>query len=168
MLMTAAQRDWANCSAKADLVVDDQVIIESAPATYLLWLEKQLISIRTFIQKLPCLPPGDEWEWSDNDDCYVSKPVETAKTKKVPTVLVKYEATKEHPAQTELIHEDKKVGTWRAIKYSGCLPRAEVQKALDRVGALIEATKLAREKANSVEVPKVPDCGAKVLGFIFG
>lgn len=35
-----ATKDWANCEAKADVVVDGQVLLRAVPATYLLFLEK--------------------------------------------------------------------------------------------------------------------------------
>ncbi len=61
-----------------------------------------------------------------------------------------------------------KVGTWRNVKYSGALPRTEVQDMLERLDKLSAAVKVAREKANSVEVPKLAPYGEKILGFIFG
>ncbi|MEQ9497293.1 MAG: hypothetical protein RIT81_10550 [Deltaproteobacteria bacterium] len=35
-----AQKDWANCEAKANVEVDGKVLLENVPATYLLFLEK--------------------------------------------------------------------------------------------------------------------------------
>jgi hypothetical protein len=40
---------------------------------------------------------------------------ESLRTSKEPTVIVKYDATKEHPAQTELFTKDVPVGTWTQI-----------------------------------------------------
>ena len=37
-----AERDWANCDAKADIEVDGAVLIAQAPSTFLLHLEKRL------------------------------------------------------------------------------------------------------------------------------
>jgi hypothetical protein len=34
-----ATKDWANCQAKADVVVDGQKLLSDVPATYLLFLE---------------------------------------------------------------------------------------------------------------------------------
>src|SRR3954469_9349739 len=36
-----ATKDWANCAAKADVVVDGRTLVQDAPVTYLLFLEKQ-------------------------------------------------------------------------------------------------------------------------------
>ena len=46
-------KDTANCAAKADVVVDGEVILSDVPVTYLLFLEKQLTDLYTFARKLP-------------------------------------------------------------------------------------------------------------------
>ena len=53
-----ATKDWANCSAKADVVVDGKPLLKEVPATYLLFLEKQLNDLRTFVGKIPVLDAG--------------------------------------------------------------------------------------------------------------
>ena len=169
MVQCAAQRDAANVSAKADVVVDGEVLLENVPATQLLWLEKQLLThLKTFASKLPVVPSTETWHWDDNTGCFVSEPVQTIKSKKNPKVITKAPATEQHPAQAELIYEDCRVGLWTATKFSGALSRQEVQGIQDRVQKLLEAVVVARERANSVEVPTLPDYGTKVLGFIFG
>src|SRR5947209_20224941 len=50
-----ATKDWANCSAKADVIINGNVLLSQVPATYLLFLEKQLVDLHTFIKKLPVL-----------------------------------------------------------------------------------------------------------------
>ncbi|MCK2217681.1 hypothetical protein MF672_028380 [Actinomadura sp. ATCC 31491] len=54
-----ATKDWTNTVAKADVVVDGQPLIEGAPVTYLLFLEKQLVDLHTLISKLPTLDPAE-------------------------------------------------------------------------------------------------------------
>src|SRR6266436_7562056 len=48
-----ATKDWTNCHARADVVVDGNVLLTQVPATYLLFLEKQLVDIHTFVKTLP-------------------------------------------------------------------------------------------------------------------
>ena len=50
-----ATKDWANGNARADIVVDDKVLVAQVPVTYLLFLEKQLVDLLTFARKLPIL-----------------------------------------------------------------------------------------------------------------
>jgi hypothetical protein len=119
------------------------------PATYLLLLERQLVDLRTFIDKLPVLDAAESWEFDPVQDCYATGAVETTKTRKVPRNHVKAEATKEHPAQVEVYYEDVTIGRWRTVKYSGALPASRVHELRDRVEHLQEAVKFAREEANA-------------------
>jgi len=159
-------RDTANCSAKSDVVVDGKVILKDVPATYLLWLEKQLTDIHTYIVKVPTLSQDETWTLDTNQNCYRTGVVGTAKTKKIPRAFVKAEATKEHAAQVDVVHEDKVAGYWSTTKYSGAIPRNRAQELRDRVEKLMAATKVAREHANLVEVPKVA-AGEAVFDYLF-
>src|SRR5689334_20705797 len=52
-----ATQDDANCRAKANVVVDGRTIVSDVPVTTLLFIEKQLVDIHTFVEKLPALDP---------------------------------------------------------------------------------------------------------------
>lgn len=162
-----AAKDWANCQSKADVVVDGRTLAADVPATYLLFLEKQLVDLHTFVKKLPTLDPSETWAFDPSADAYVTEPVQTAKTKKVPRNHVKAEATEKHPAQVETYMEDVIVGYWKTIKFSGALPAARVKELLDRVEKLQEATKYAREEANSAEAPD-RRIGQSLFSYLFG
>jgi len=84
----------------------------------------------------------------------------------VPKNHVKYEATKEHPAQVEMYMEDVWVGTWTTTKFSGAIPVATRNAMLERVRKLTDAVKTAREEANGLEV-RGQKVGAAVLGYVF-
>lgn len=147
-------RDSANCTARADVVVDGQLLVKAAPVTFLLFLEKKLVDVETFIRKLPTLDPAETWSFDRGQDCYATTPIETVKTKKIPRNHVKADATKEHPAQVEVFSEDVVVGTWRTIKYSGALPGFSQARLLEQVVKLREAVKMAREAANGMDVER--------------
>src|SRR5215467_10918345 len=53
MFDVVATQDWANCAARADVVVEGRRLLEGVPVTHLLFVEKQLVDIRTFIEALP-------------------------------------------------------------------------------------------------------------------
>ncbi len=161
-----ATKDWANCLAKADVVVDGQVLLTNVPATYLLFLEKQLVDLHTFVKKLPVLDAADSWHVDASADCWATDPVLTVRTKKVPRNHVKAEATDKHPAQVEVYHEDIQIGTWRTVKFSGALPASRVHELLDRVEKLQQAVKFAREEANNQEVTEIAT-GAAVFNYLF-
>ena len=161
-----ATKDWANCRARANVVVDGKTLLADVPATYLLFLEKQLVDLHTFIKKLPVLDASETWNFDPSADCWATEPVMTTRTKRVPRNHVKAEATEHHPAQVEVYYEDITVGTWRTIKFSGALPAKRVNELLARVEKLQEAVKFAREEANNLEVEDIKT-GEAVLGYLF-
>lgn len=166
MFDVVATQDWANCQAKADVVVGDQTILRDVPVTYLLFLEKQLVDLNTFVEKLPVLDPAERWSYDSAQDCFASESFQSLRTKKVPKTHVKYDATKEHPAQVEMYMEDVTVGTWTTVKFSGAIPASERNAMLERVRSLQDAVKSAREAANAFEVEK-KKTGEAFLKFIF-
>ncbi len=166
MFDVVATQDWANCQARADVVVDGRALLRDVPVTHLLFLEKQLVDLKTFIESLPVLDSAEDWEYRAETDCYVSMPAKSNRTKKVPRNHVKYEATKEHPAQVEMYMEDVWVGTWTTTKFSGAIPAATRNAMLERVRKLSDAVKSAREEANNLEI-KPQKVGNALLGYIF-
>jgi hypothetical protein len=162
-----ATKDWANGDAKADVVIDGRVLIAKVPITYLLFLEKQLVDLLTFIRKLPVLDNAETWTFDASADAYATEPVQTVRTKKIPRNHVKAEATDKHPAQVEVYYEDVVVGYWRTLKFSGALPAQRVNELVSRVEKLQQAVKFAREEANNIEANDVK-VGEAVFGYLFG
>ena len=160
-----ATQDYANTAAKADLVVDGKTILGGVPVTHLLFLEKQLVDLGTFVDKLPSLDLRETWTPAAAD-CYRSETSGTTRTKKLPRNHVKYEATKEHPAQVDVYTEDVIVGTWSTTKFSGAIPASEKNAMLSRVRKLQEAVKAAREEANNTEAPQ-RHTAKSILDFVF-
>lgn len=162
-----ATQDATNCVAKADVIVDGVAILSRVPVTHLLFIEKQLVDIGTFVEKLPTLDPADEWQYREDVDGYATTASETTRTKKIPKAFVAYEATKEHPAQVQVFNEDVIAGYWSQVKFSGAIPAKDRNAMLDRVRKLQTAVKFAREEANSVDVV-ILETGKPVLSFVFG
>lgn len=161
-----ATKDWANCSAKADVVVDGTVLLHQVPATYLLFLEKKLVELRAFVAKLPTLDPAETWTWDANTETWRTEPVKTTRTKKVPRNHVLAEATEHHPAQVQVFTEDVVVGYWTKVAFSGALPQRRVNELLERITKLHDAVKYAREEANGIEVVD-QRIGEAVFGYLF-
>ncbi|NEA27239.1 hypothetical protein [Actinomadura bangladeshensis] len=167
LLDVTATKDWANCTARADVTVDGTTLVRDVPVTYLLFLEKQLTDLHAFLRKLPMLDAAETWTFDPSTDVWRTEPVRTVKTKKVPRNHVKAEATDKHPAQVEVYYEDIAVGHWTTVKFSGALPARRVNELLDRVEKLKDAVKFAREEANGAEVTD-QRVGDAVFGYIFG
>ncbi|MFD5099559.1 DUF7873 family protein [Streptomyces albidochromogenes] len=162
-----ATKDWANCTARADVTVDGRVLVSEAPVSYLLFLEKQLADISAFVRKLPVLDASEAWTLDPSTDDWKTDTVRTLRTKKVPRNHVKAEATDKHPAQVEVYYEDIPVGYWTTVKFSGALTARRVNELLERVEKLQQAVKFAREEANGAEVTD-QRVGDAVFGYLFG
>jgi len=162
-----ATKDWANCRARAPVLVDGEVLLEGVPVTYLLFLAKQLRDLRAVIVKLPVHDPADRWEYDPSQRCYRTEPpVVTYRSKKVPRNHVKAEATDKHPAQVDVYFEDVNVGAWTAVKFTGGIPAQRQAELLGRVDTLIEAVGAAREEANAMQAEDV-HIGTDILGWLF-
>jgi len=158
-------KDQANTAARADVSVDGHVLLPKVPVTYLLFLEKQLTDLHTFVAKLPVLDPSEDWSFDEARECYVTTPAKTVRSRKVPRNHVLAEATPQHPAQVQTYMEDIPAGDWTTVKFSGALPAARVRVLLDRVTALQQAVKYAREEANTTEITD-REAGEKVFGYL--
>lgn len=161
-----ATQEYANTSAKADIVVDDHPILVGVPVSALLFLEKQLIDLYTLASNLPTLPTDRVWREDEAKNCWVTEPEETVKTQKKVEVIVKYDATPEHPAQTDLVNIDRTIGHWKTIHLSGALPEADRDDMVKRIEKLQDAVKIARESANSQDVEMQNDFGKSILSYI--
>lgn len=162
-----ASKDYGNCVAKANIVVDGKLLLENVPVTYLLFLEKQLVNLHTFVMKLPIHDPNEIWHFNASTNTYVTDSVQSSSTKKVKKNHVKAEATDKFPAQVETYDEDVKVGTWTTVKHTSALPRTDVEAMRKRVEKLQDAVKQAREQANATPVSE-QQVGETVLAYIFG
>lgn len=151
-LDVALQKEITNREASADIIVDDKTLFEDLPATALLNLESKLAEIRSVYEAIPTNDSAERWEWDEGREHYISAERVTYITKKVPKVLVLYEATEEHPAQTESFHEDVRIGTRTTTLHSGMLSPKEKRERLGRIDKLLRAVKQARQRANDIDV----------------
>ncbi len=159
--------DLANCTARADVVVDGKVLIKDAPVTYLMFLDKQLTNLATFVGKWPTLDTAKDWNANAQSGIWQTPPVLTVRTDKVPEKFVKSEATDRHPAQVEILYLDRPVGTWTKIEFSGAIPVQEGISTLARIRVLQEAVKVAIQVANATDAPP-QKIGASLLTYLFG
>jgi|WetSurMetagenome_2_1015567.scaffolds.fasta_scaffold242732_1 hypothetical protein len=170
-LDVAYQVDLANRVAAADVLTEDnQTLLKAIPATTLLQLEKRVAEWRDLIATIPTLDPSKSFvpDPTVNRGIYKARDVVKIRTKKGKKVYIKYEATKEHPAQTELIDEDIPIGTLQEQEWSAMITPALKADLLDRVEILLRAVSRARSRANEQEI-EVTDkkIGAKLLDYVF-
>lgn len=166
LMDVTATKDWSNCRARADVELDGEIFLEQVPVTFLLFLEKELTDLQTFVTKMVELDPAQNWTFDENSGQYRSDSTTSHKTKKLQKPIVLYDATPEHPAQTQLITEDVVVGHWTTTHFSGAIPRPKKRRLLERITELQDAVKFARERANSLEADQ-QKLGRRVLDHLF-
>lgn len=166
MMDVVLTQDAANQEAKSDIVVNDVTVASDVPVSTLIFLEKQLIDLNKFVSTLPELDNSEDWTKDPNSGYFRSNETKTHRLEKIPTPVVLYEATPEHPAQVQLSNVDKLAGYWSTVKLSGAMPRTEKQQTLQRITDLKESIVKARESANSIGVDQ-KKIGEDVLNYIF-
>lgn len=161
-----ARKDFTNCITYADVVVDGVTLFQKAPVSYLLFLEKQITDVRTFVENLPVLDEADDWTFDSNAMLYKAAATQTHKTKKVQKPIVLYDATAQHPAQTQLITEDVTVGYWTTVKHSGGISKTRKLQLQERLDRLMKAVKMAREEANVVDEIPTGEPGKAIFNYL--
>lgn len=161
-----ATKDFGNCYATADVVVDGKVLVQAAPVTYLLGLEKRLVLLHEFVKELPRLSDADSWAHDPATGVWITPEEVTHRTQKVPQAFKKAEATDKHPAQVDVVHVDQVVGYWHLTKRSGAVPADRVRQLIDSVEKLQRAVKMAREQANMVDV-EMKRVGRGIMDYLF-
>jgi hypothetical protein len=167
------QKELANTTAKADIKVEDEEgkeheLGKDVPATVLLNLESRLKDIRSIYDSIPTCDPAKKWFENKNAaNQYITNPEKRTRTKKTPKPIVLHPPTKEHPAQTQLIHEDIETGKLEIIHMTGRLTPAQKSKLLGRIDDLIQAVKKARQRANDVDMSNVK-IGKELFNYIHG
>lgn len=166
-------REYANCAARASVIIDGETILEDVPTGFLLFLENQLQSLITgVIDKIPVLDPAEEWHDASTDPSlphgvYASTPRQRHSTGRRRQVQKLAPATKEHPEQVLPYESDVVTGTWTHVKFSGQLPATVVQDLRERATRAMLAVRYAREQANRLEVTD-RTAGREILGYVFG
>jgi hypothetical protein len=159
----------ANTAAKADIVLEDglEVLAEDVPVTALLELEKRMAEVFELTKSIPTLDPAKGYtQDGTRSGVYVAREVSKNRTNKTKEVVVLYPATKEHPAQTQLLDVDKPVGTISEQHWSALLTPQRKSEIMDRAEQLIRAVRRARSRANDVEVDLSKKIGKSLLNFV--
>lgn len=160
----------SNMGARADVTLDNgTILMRDVPATALLELEKRAGEIHALVTAIPTLDPakGFKPDPDRGDGVYRARDDNRTRTKKTVRPIVKYEATKEHPAQVDLIQEDLPIGTIRAQEWSGLITPADKADMLTRAEELRRALKTARSRANEATAA-TGKVGNALLSYVFG
>ncbi len=141
----------ASNTAKAELLVGEKSF-GTFSATSLLALEMHISKVKEMYLTIPVLDSTRKWTFDTQKGFFRTDEEVKFRSIKRPKVVVKYEATKEHPAQTEILQLDFQVGKYETVYTSGKITPTQKAKLLKRIDDLLESIKIARSKANNVEV----------------
>lgn len=169
-LDAAFQIAESNMGARADVILDNgEVLMRDVPATALLELEKRAGEVHALVTAIPTLDPakGFKPDPDRGEGIFRAREEVRTRTKKTVRPIVKYEATKEHPAQVDLIQEDIPIGQIRAQEWSGLITPADKADMLTRAEELRRALKTARARANEAPAATMK-IGKSLFGYVFG
>lgn len=162
------QKEKTNTLAKADIIIDGEVIEKDVPATVLLSMETQIKRVREVYSKALTLDPAKRWTPSTQEkNVWESDEVTQVRSRKEMVPVVKYEATQHHPAQVDMVGKDKQVGDWKTIFRSGAITPIKKSELLGRIDQMERAIKQARMRANTQEVEPFA-IGKSIFSFING
>lgn len=165
------QIDETNTTARADITLETGEIIATAvPATSLLALAKRLAELLALAKHIPTLDPAKGFKLDETREpgIYIAREVKKPRTAKTMKVLIKYEATKEHPAQTEPYTTDDPIGTIQEQEWSGEMTPAKKAEIIDRIEILTRAVRAAKSRANEAAVDTAKKIAAPLMDYIFG
>jgi hypothetical protein len=160
-------QDTGNQIAKASLIVDTKVLMYDVPVTHLLYLEGEVDRLLAFCEKIPVLDSSVPWTKNQSTGLYDAAATVTIKTEKQQAAIVLYDATDRHPAQTQLITKDIRVGRYTTVKHSAAVPSSEKDALMTRLNKLKVAIVSARQEANSIEVEPATSKYQPLLDYIF-
>ena len=165
LLDVIIQKELTNAEAKADIVIgegEDAIVIgNDVPVSALVQFENNLEFVRSKVYNtIPTLDPKKNWEKDNNksEGYYKSPELRKRKTRKEEGWITVVQATEHHPAQVKPTVKDVHTGDWVETHFSGMMSPKDKSDILANLGALIEAVKKARARANDINIKK------KVIG----
>lgn len=165
------RKESSNRRAVADVEIDGNVLIAEAPAYWLLKMESKLSELRVVIDKIPTLDNAVPWQQADGLPAGIVKSPITTTTKterKLLTYVIPGTLTDKHPAQTKEQTQDVNVGKYEDYKLSGEMSTINKSEILTRIDKLINAFRVARQKANNVDAAEVVTVDRQIFSYIFG
>lgn len=177
---TLISKEKTNQVAKADIVVyDDEGNVEATlatnvPVSALLQLEKRLTDIRRAYATIPTVSTEVHWTSGvnmDGEECYAQAEIKTVRTR-TDVITESFNPNPTADIKFKLEPRDKKVttpvGEYTTVNKTGRVTPKDKADILERFDKVLAAVKIARSKANAVDVIEEKDVGREVFKFING
>jgi hypothetical protein len=165
------QKEATNQVAKADLYLNDTVVLKDVPVTFLLSMESRLKEVRRVIEVIPTLEPTVAWtrdETHAKKNVWIAPQVNDTKTLKETDYKIIVPPTDKHPAQTAAYDVVKNIGQYTDTIWSGKISSANKARLLENTDSLIQAVKKARQRANTASLISANKTGDVLMKVIFG
>lgn len=166
------QKEEANQRAKADIIINGNVLASNVPAIVLLGMEKKLKSLLGMYNAIPTLDAAKAWESAPEQNkpgIYRTKhDTETQQSVTIKEWKEISPATPHHPAQLKEVSTIIPIGKYTRSDFSGAITSFEKAEMLQRLTALIRAVKSARQRANGVEIDNSITIGKNLFDYING
>jgi len=159
----------SNCRAKADVIVDGNVIVKDAPATFLLEMEKKVVDLRGIIHAIPTYDPTKGFKKQPDlpEGHYVGAPRTSVSTRKDEQPIITIKPTEHQAGQWTMKTKDISVAKITVTDFTSMYSPAEKSEMLERVDKLHRAIRKARQRANNVEAC-TQKISANVRDFVMG
>jgi hypothetical protein len=160
--------ECTNRDARGTVVVDGVTLIEDAPATALLELEKRVAEFMELVKAIPTLDPAKGFEPDEQKGVgyYRARDDVKTRTRKDAKAITLAAATDKHAAQVQLVPIDVPTGVLRTQYWSGLITPATKAALLDRAERVIRGIKQARSRANDVEAAADMPVGKRLLDYL--
>ena len=164
------QKDYSNQTAKANIMIGDNILVANVPSTTLLSLEKKLESLISMYNVIPTLDAAKAW--GQDTDYAIPNVWRTVNPRETQhrVVYKAYEevspATVQHKAQVVEVEREEIVGKYTQFDYSGAITSLDKSQKLERLTTLIMAVQTARQRANTNEVDPTLKLGETLINFI--
>jgi len=166
------QKEAANQTAKADIVVGETTLCKDVPSIVLLGMEKKLNSLLAVYNAIPTLDTAKSWEpavgYAKANVWKATYPEERQHTVTAKAWKEVSPATKEHQAQLKEVETTEVIGKYTINNFSGAITSLEKAERIQRLTALIRAVKEARQRANNTEVVTSTGFGKALFDFVNG
>ena len=179
-LNTMISKEKTNQIASMDIVIfDDEgnveaTIAKNVPVSALLQLEKRLTDLRRLYASIPTFSTEVHWTTGvnmDGDACYAQQEIKTVRTR-TDVITESFNPNPTAEVKFKLEPRDKKVttpaGEYTTVNKTGRVSPKEKAEMLERYDKILSAVKIARSKANSIEVIEEKDAAREIFKYING
>lgn len=160
-----AQKDLANTEAKADLIIDDDILLKNVPSVTLLFIENKMKEVRNLFNAIPVLDTAKVWEPTSTPNVFKHTPTSKVVKESIEELQVVVQQSDKHPAQVAKVVRQEIRAIKHTTELSSFVSSYQKHIYLSKCDKIIEAAKAARQRANCVEAIPV-DISSAIFDYL--